>query len=142
TPISLTVLARGQSIVGGSVQMHYRFDGGSFASVPMVSTGPFVYSANLPAGQCDSPAEFYFSVQGSVTGSIQVPSTGPSAPYTATVGEIIVAAEDDFTTDQGWTVGAPDDDATSGIWERVNPVGTIGQPDGALFGELCFVTGQ
>jgi choice-of-anchor B domain-containing protein len=31
---------------------------------------------------------------------------------------------DDFEADQGWTVGAPDDDATDGIWERAIPVGS------------------
>ncbi len=31
---------------------------------------------------------------------------------------------DDFEIDQGWIIGAPDDTATVGIWERGDPVGT------------------
>jgi hypothetical protein len=50
----------------------------------------------------------------------------------------------DLETDEGWLVGALDDTATTGIWERVNPVGTEAQPedDHTLLGVTCFVTGQ
>jgi hypothetical protein len=57
---------------------------------------------------------------------------------------------DTFETERGWTVGAPGDNATSGIWERVDPIGTEYEghviqmeddysPDA---GTLCFVTGN
>ena len=55
---------------------------------------------------------------------------------------------DDLETNQGWTVGAAGDDATTGIWTRVDPNGTGGggvQPEDdhtASPGVLCFVTGQ
>jgi choice-of-anchor B domain-containing protein len=55
---------------------------------------------------------------------------------------------DDIETDQGWTVGAPDDDATKGIWVRVDPNGTAGgsiQPEDDHTtdpGVICWVTGQ
>jgi hypothetical protein len=52
---------------------------------------------------------------------------------------------DDFETNLGWTVGAPGDNATSGIWTRVNPNGTDAQPEDdhtPAPGTLCFVTGQ
>ncbi|UCF66121.1 MAG: exo-alpha-sialidase [Acidobacteriota bacterium] len=52
---------------------------------------------------------------------------------------------DDLETDQGWTVGAPDDTATTGVWERVDPVGTSAQPEDdhtPAPGVFCFVTGQ
>ncbi len=57
---------------------------------------------------------------------------------------------DDMEAWRGWVVGAPDDNATSGIWERVDPVGTeylghaiqmeddhTGDP-----GSTCYVTGN
>jgi choice-of-anchor B domain-containing protein len=54
---------------------------------------------------------------------------------------------EDFEVDRGWTVGAPDDDATGGIWQRADPVGsyllgivgpdTDASPDG---GGFAFVT--
>lgn len=56
---------------------------------------------------------------------------------------------DSFEGDSGWTVGAAGDDATTGIWERVNPRGTSsgGQPvqpedDHTPDGTMCYVTGQ
>lgn len=55
---------------------------------------------------------------------------------------------DDFENDQGWTVGGPGDDATAGLWTRVDPVGTLGgtvQPEhdhSPAPGVRAFVTGQ
>lgn len=57
--------------------------------------------------------------------------------------------EDDFQADGGWVIGAPGDDATAGIWVRVDPIGTyLGedpvQPedDHSPLGTHCFVTEQ
>jgi hypothetical protein len=56
---------------------------------------------------------------------------------------------DDAETDLGWTLGAPDDDATTGQWVREDPVGTtynghVVQPedDHTPRGTICFVTGN
>ncbi len=57
---------------------------------------------------------------------------------------------DDFEIDRGWTVGAPGDDASTGIWTRVDPIGTeyngyqIQTEDDhtPAPGTMCFVTGQ
>jgi len=51
----------------------------------------------------------------------------------------------DLESDQGFAVGAADDTATTGVWVRVDPVGTQAQPEsdhtpGA--GTDCYVTGQ
>jgi hypothetical protein len=50
----------------------------------------------------------------------------------------------DVETDEGWTAGAPGDTATTGIWERVDPIGTEAQPenDHTDPGTICWVTGQ
>ncbi len=68
--------------------------------------------------------------------------------FTIQVGEIITVLADDFESDQGWSVGAPDDDATTGIWERGDPDGTWWgthpvQPEDdntPLPGSTCYVT--
>jgi choice-of-anchor B domain-containing protein len=58
---------------------------------------------------------------------------------------------DNFELDLGWTVGAPDDDAIGGAWERVVPVGTQNfasyqtQPAtdfDSVVGAFCCITGQ
>jgi hypothetical protein len=46
---------------------------------------------------------------------------------------------------QGFTAGAAGDDATTGVWVRVDPVGTEAQPENDHTpspGTMCFVTGQ
>lgn len=40
------------------------------------------------------------------------------------VGDTEIAFFDDAETDLGWSKGAPDDDATTGVWRRKNPIGT------------------
>lgn len=143
TPIQVNVIPSGQSVVSGSVRMFYRNGSeGDFTVVGMPNISGFTYGAELPAGTCGQNVEFYFAAQGTVTGTILIPSAGASDPYSVEVGSIDVVLDDDLSSDEGWSVGAPDDDATSGIWEWVNPVGTSAQPEGALFGEFCFVTGQ
>jgi hypothetical protein len=46
--------------------------------------------------------------------------------------------------DRGWLAGAPGDDASTGLWVRVDPVGTEAQPedDHTPMGTMCWVTGQ
>ncbi|RMF71438.1 MAG: hypothetical protein D6738_13885 [Acidobacteria bacterium] len=51
----------------------------------------------------------------------------------------------DVETDEGWTDGLPSDTATTGRWERVDPVGTEAQPEDDHTpppGTICHVTGQ
>lgn len=57
--------------------------------------------------------------------------------------------EDYLEEESGWTAGLPGDDATDGVWVRVDPIGTWGsgipvQPedDHTPFGTHCYVTGQ
>jgi hypothetical protein len=46
--------------------------------------------------------------------------------------------------DRGWTVGDEGDDASSGVWVRVDPVATSAQPedDHSEPGTDCWITGQ
>ncbi|MEZ6015063.1 MAG: M14 family zinc carboxypeptidase [Planctomycetota bacterium] len=64
---------------------------------------------------------------------------------TLEVGSAMTIAAWDFEapTDEGWALGLPND-ATTGHWVRVDPVGTLAQPedDHTSSGTRCFVTGQ
>ena len=56
-----------------------------------------------------------------------------------------VALDDTMETNLGWTGGVAGDTATTGIWTRVNPVGTAAQPEDdhtPAPGVNCWVTGQ
>jgi hypothetical protein len=50
----------------------------------------------------------------------------------------------DFETPVGFSAGAPGDNATTGVWVLVDPIGTDAQPgdDYTAFGTLAWVTGQ
>ncbi|MFI4853737.1 MAG: M14 family zinc carboxypeptidase [Phycisphaerales bacterium JB065] len=99
-------------------------------------------SASLPAQACGTVYELYFSAQTGSGLTVTYPENGAEQPLTIEVTDLTTVLDDDFSSDLGWTVGAPGDDATAGIWERVDPNGTSAQPSGALFGPLCYVTGQ
>jgi hypothetical protein len=78
------------------------------------------------------------------------PREAPGDHHRFAVGSAVVIVTDDFETDTGWTVGDIDDNASAGIWTRVDPNGTtyrgdIIQPEDdhtADPGVMCFVTGN
>ena len=122
-----------------SIEMSYRLSSGaSFTTVPMTAQGGGVYAATLPAPTCLDAPEFYFSVS---DGSAAV----STETFTPSVGTTTTLFVDDFQNDLGWTVGAVDDTATTGIWTRVDPNPTSAQPGEGVnpgSGPFCFVTGQ
>ena len=73
-----------------------------------------------------------------------------SVPVEFTVGIPQVVASLDMETDPAWTVGDTGDDATAGIWERDDPIGTSssgqqiqpGDDHTPAPGTMCFVTGN
>ena len=92
--------------------------------------GSFLYEANFPAGTCGEIVRYYVSA-GSTNGiTWTTPPAGPTQIHTtiAALYEDQVAS-DDMEVDLGWTVGQIGDTATTGIWTRVDPVGTAAQPE-------------
>jgi len=133
-----------------SLLVHYS-TGGSFAEMPLAETGtPGRYEAYLP-GQSSGTFVDYYLTAANVDGDQALhPNSAPDQVHRFFVGEITPMLVHDFESDQGWTVGAAGDDATTGIWERVNPNGTSYesgpvQPEDdhtADPGVLCWVTGN
>ncbi len=106
----------------------------------MAAQGGGTYAADLPAPGCDDQPEFFFSMTEAVAGLVE------TEIYSADVGVQTIFFEDSFQSDQNWSVGGPDDDATTGIWTRDDPLGTSAQPiegvDATTEGTFCFFTGQ
>ncbi len=127
TIIDATITPNNETLVG-TPTISYRFDGGSFSSTNLVSLGGNAWRATLPATACGTEPEYYFSASGSVSGVNTLPATGASAPFASDVGTLTPVLADDFSTNQGWTVGVPSDGATSGVWERAAPTGGLGAP--------------
>ncbi len=83
--------------------------------------------------------------------ALETDTYSSATDFVVYVGEFTEVLTDDFETDQGWTVGELDDDATEGIWERVEPVEKLalqyqgervqpGLDTTPYSGTMCFVT--
>lgn len=132
-----------ENIVAGSPTLHVRYDGGSFFDIPLSPLGGNLYQATLPPPVCGSTPEWYVSVVGDESGLVTAPGDAPVTVFSAQVGADVTAVNDTIETDLGWTVGAAGDNATTGIWTRMNPEGTAAQPEDDHTpdpGVLCWVT--
>jgi hypothetical protein len=133
----------------GTATLHYRVgNSGPFTQVSLSEVAPNQYEAELPGFDCGTPVSYFFSAE-STTGEVfSSPRQAPDSTFVAiSAGDIVVAFADDFNDDEGWTVGAPDDDATTGHWVRADPIGTStgagqAQPNGSFVGDACYITGQ
>jgi C1A family cysteine protease len=130
--------------VPGTGVFYYRIDGGDWHVTIMEELEPNQYEATMPLVACGSVVEYYFSAMAAGGYTRTDPPLAPDERFSALVTNAIVEVLDDaFESDQGWTVGAADDDATAGIWERADPAGNAAQPedDHTLDpGTICYVT--
>lgn len=146
TPIEVQVNAiTSGPLDESSALLFSRIGSGSFNATPMAPAGDGVFSAELPPVACGDVLEYYFEITAESGLSFTAPTDAPDAVYDVEGIDILFA--DNFDDDLGWTVGAPDDDATTGIWERANPVGTSVsgqqvQPNAPFVGSACYITGQ
>ncbi len=122
----------------GTVDLSYRFDGGAFTTVAMTPVGGGIYEGTVPGPACGDAPEWYFSMTDAACGFTQ------STTFSADVGTESIVAAFDFETSAGFTVGSPQDDATTGLWVRGDPIGTGAQPedDHTPLGTDCWFTGQ
>ena len=119
----------------------------TYTQYSMTYLGSNLYQVNLPGGTCPSALDFYVSAQSSTGVTSYSPATAPTAFYMGTVANGItqVMADDFEAATTGWTVGATGDAATTGIWTRVDPLGTTAQPEDDHTpspGVKAWITGQ
>jgi thermolysin len=129
----------GGTPVPSSGLLHYRINGGAYTSIQMTEVSPNNYEATLPPSNCDSIVEFYVSADEVANGTFNDP--GPESPFAAVVATAVtVSFEDNFETDQGWTVSGS---VTDGPWERGVPIGggDRGDPPTDFDGSgACYLT--
>jgi hypothetical protein len=129
-------------LVPGSGTFHVD-TGSGFQQFPLASNSATSFTATFPApDECPTNVEYFisFDLQSGTTVS------SPSAGSYSTQAADQVDFDDlyDFETSVGFSAGAPGDNATTGIWVRVNPNGTGAQPedDNTASGTNAWVTGQ
>ncbi len=132
----------GAPIDAATVLLHYRVDGGGFLDQLMLPTGePGEFGASIPAQAEGAIVEYFLSANDVEGNSGTSPRGAPDALHYFEIG---TEFEHAMEADRGWTVGDAGDDASTGIWVRVDPVGTAAQPedDHSADGTQCWVTGQ
>jgi hypothetical protein len=124
-----------------SVEVLYTINGGVDLSLSMSPTGnPDEYSATLPASESPTSFAYYVTADDIIGNTGTSPRSAPIDRHEFDVATVVELME----TDPSWTVN-PDgtDDATTGIWARVDPIGTGAQPenDATPTGTMCWITG-
>ncbi|HYM81179.1 MAG TPA: FlgD immunoglobulin-like domain containing protein [Candidatus Limnocylindria bacterium] len=153
-PYTVTATIQYTAAIGAidpaTATLHYRVNGGSFVTVPLTPTGnPNEYSAQIP-GQSGAIVRYYLSVEDTFGEQSTSPSRAPAeATHVFLAGTTTNLLAHDLETNPGWVAGATGDGAISGVWTRVNPLGTFqgGEPvqpedDHTAAGTMCFITGQ
>jgi len=111
----------------------------NFAAVSMTASGR-VFSASLPTLYCNRGFEYYIQAATTAGETATFPASGA---FSATVaGQSTAGFTDACESADGWTVGAPGDTATTGMWTNNVPEQTTAQPgsDASPVGTRCWVT--
>lgn len=128
----------------GSASLHVRADG-IWTTYPMSDLGGGDFTADFPAQPCGTSFEYYVTADSTRGGTWSDPILAPSELYSAVSAlGVDSVASFDMESNAGWVSGQAGDDASTGIWERVNPNGTSAAPedDNSGSGTQCWITGQ
>jgi hypothetical protein len=123
--IAANITSTEAAINESALRVWYGIDGGSLISVGMASTGGNDYSGFIPAQAAGAFVEYYIYAEDDLTNSATDPLNAPFVLHGLYVGDFSTLLSHDFEADQGWTVGDVGDDATTGVWERGDPQGTV-----------------
>ena len=125
---------------GSSPTLHYN-DGSGWVTSPLSPSGS-AWNANFGATECSNTVEWYVTADTTDGNSWRDPGTGSHTALSADGTPVF--ASDDMESADGWSAGAPGDNATTGVWVRVDPIATAAQPgdDHTPSGTQCWVTGQ
>jgi len=152
-PAQITIGVSGLEV--DSVRLHFTTDNfQSIQSVPAVATGQNQFQANIPPQSAGCIVKYYFTAFDPLE-SVHI-TLPPGAPFNDSY-QFLVGFQtellDEMEVESGWLVGAPDDNATTGIWERGDPeysdLSMFGLPsfitqpenDHTPNGQYCYVTG-
>lgn len=152
TTVRIDAGSLGATPVSTGAKLFHRVGGfGPFTETALTTLSSLSFQGELPARSCGQNMQWYVQLNLSGGGVATSPAGAPAQTHRTLVRSEAVGFEDDFEVDRGWTVGGSPggfptgDNATSGVWVRVDPVGTGSQPENDVTappGIRCFVTGQ
>lgn len=125
TTVDVEIIGQLESVLAGSPRLYYRYDlNGPFIELPLTPTGGDGYTVLLPATNCTSRAEFYFTATGTGGSTITSPKGAPTeVVYTALVStDRAPFFAEDLGSNPGWT--------TEGAWAWGWPTGAGGEYGG------------
>jgi hypothetical protein len=134
-------------IIPGSGTLHIN-TGSGFEQFPLAVDFQSRFTGIFPSADCLSSVEYFVSFDLQSGTTVTAPSgalADPSSVFRALAADGVDLDElYDFESPVGFSAGAPGDNATSGIWVRVDPIGTDAQPedDNTENGVFAWVTGQ
>jgi len=115
----------GGEIVPGSVMLYYSVDEGPYAQVAMTpGAGPDEFVAAMPAQADGSTVEYYIAATNDLGDDGFSPRAHENDPLAVHYLQVGTAFPDEMEFETAWSVGAPDDNASTGVWERGDPQGT------------------
>ncbi len=147
----LAEITTNATLLPDSLIVYYATTNPGFEETLLTPTGnPDEFEAFIPAQGGGTFVDYYLLAVDDDGNRVTHPLSAPDGVHSFFVGSITPLVEHDFEADQGWTVGAAGDDATTGIWTRVDPVGsyeegTMVQPEDdhtPAPGVMCFITGN
>ncbi|MBT7310315.1 T9SS type A sorting domain-containing protein, partial [bacterium] len=136
----------------GVADMHFYYmtsGSGAINELTLNATGGNDYAASIPGQATGTRVRYWITATDELGLTSCQPESSPVESYSFRIDEPI-SHYDDMESDTGWTVGADGDDATTGIWTRVDPNGieaagtqVVPEDDATLDpGTMCFITGQ
>ncbi len=130
--------------------LYYRTFGESFTPATLNLVSGDSYVGEIPGQGYVTRVEYYVFARDGAGIATTDPPDAPASTYSFFVAPALDLFVDDMEGDKGWTVGGPNDTATTGIWERCDPNATFNgitmvQPEDDSSpepGVNCYITGQ
>ncbi len=138
------VAIHGDELIDADAVRLWVDSGMGYTSSTAQSLGTNTYRGTFPAAACGSQVRYFFEFPLESGERLFSPQRGSAAPFEVRIASASMIVElDNLETSAGWTIGSPNDDATTGVWDWGVPVGSASAPteDHSEFGTHCFVTG-
>ena len=129
------------------MHLYYKLNGGGLFEAPLtlVDAPTGLYQGAIPGYPLSTQITYWLEAEDAAGNGSRNPATADTYFEFAVVPYTLVM-DDDFETDQGWTVV---NSASTGHWTRVDPIGVYSggtpvQPedDVSADGTLCYITGN